>query len=686
MLLPRLIFVSMVLLMCSGAYGQCIPPAIQVQPVSGMVAYGDTFTFSVAAIGTAPLSYQWWSAPNGGSPSKVGTDSPQYTTPPVTGITIEYVVVSNACGLVASNFVGVSLLVNARPPIAYQVANSASSYFSGEDGFGIAQGSLFVVYGTDLGPATLQQASSFPIPTVLAGTSIQISMSGGTYNAPMIYTSASQIAAILPSSVPVGNGMLTVTYNGSALLNSGLPIHVVQSAFGIFTVTSNGAGPGVIQDVNNRLLTFAQPAHAGDTVVLWGTGLGPVNGAEAAGPLPGNVFTPEVFVGNQAATVQYAGRSGCCAALDQIVIQIPQNVQGCFVPLTVRTNGFVSNFVSLPIAPAGMACSDPIGFSPDLLTKAASGSGASVAAIALGPIPVLQNAGFSFTQGLAERLSSLLGTKVTEQDLKTIIHASGARRGRAWKTVMKKYAPLLRARNIDPATIVAMVTALNYQGVRAVFAQFGGPTSFWSQFAFAFPPPGTCTAGRAWQYQGRAVGAENRADDAGPQLLFTGPGGTQTLNQLPSGGYELTLAPGSTNFGLPSGTYSVSSNGGRNIGAFTATMEVGSSLTWSNKTSVGFIDRSQPLTINWSGGAPSGYVVFGGAANGGGVATAFTCVEDVRKQTLTVPDFVLNAMSHTSNGSVFLTAHPLQNLFSAPGVDVGFFADLSSDSKTIGFQ
>jgi uncharacterized protein (TIGR03437 family) len=681
----RLGLLAAVLLMCSKGFGQCTPPAITVQPVSFTVPYGTVVTFNVIATGTGPLSYQWYLAPNNGAPAKVGEDSPQYTPPPVTAIVIVYVVVSNACGSAASNLVGASLAANPTPTVVYEAANSASAYFSGQNGFGIAQGSLFVIYGSGLGPATLQQASLFPIGTVLAGTSVQISVSGVTYAAPIIYTSASQVAAILPSSVPVGNATLTVTYNGTPALYP-ISIQVVQSAFGIFTVTSNGVGPGVIQDVNNRLLTFAQPAHAGDTVVIWGTGLGPVSGAEADGPLPGNNFKPEVFAGNQPAAVQYAGRSGCCAALDQIVIQVPQNVQGCFVPVTVRTGGFVSNFVSLPVGAAGAACSDPVGFSPDLLTKAATGPGATVAAIALGPIPVLQNAGFSFTQGLSERLSALLGSKVSEQDLKTMLRASGAHRGRAWKTVMKKYAPVLKARNVDPDTIVAMVSALNYQGVRADFQQFGGPTSFWSQFAFALPPPGTCTAGRLWQSQGGASGAENRAGDAGPQLLFTGPGGTQTLNQLSNGGYQLMLAPGSTNFGLPSGTYSVSSNGGRSVGAFTASLQVGSSLTWSNKSSAGFIDRSQQLTVNWSGGPPSGYVVFGGTAGGGFYPYAFTCVEDVRKQTLTVPDFVLSAMPHTSNGSVFLTAHPLQNLFSAPGIDAGYFADLSSDSKTIGYQ
>ena len=626
----------------------------------------------------------------------VGNNSAQLNTPPLFAPTSLFVRISNACGSVDSITAFIIISDPSNRPSAYRVTNSASSYASGENGFGIAQGSLFVVYGQALGPNPIQQASSFPIPVALAGTSVQINMTGTNYTAPVIYSSFAQVAAILPSVVPIGDGTLVVTYNGAAA--SPIPIHVVKSAFGIFTLTSNGVGAGVIHDAGSRLLTFAQPAHPGDTVVIWGTGLGPVPsndaGIDASGPLPGNRFTPEVFVGNQPVPVQYAGRSGCCAALDQIVIQLPPAIQGCFVPLVVRTNGIVSNFVSLPvgtagpIGTAGKACADPVGVSPELMTKAATDEGIMLAMMALGPIPVLQNAGASFIEGLSERLSALLGVKVSEQDLRTLIRASGARRGRALKVALKKYAPLLRARNIDPDTIVNAANALNYQGAAAYFQQLKGPTAFNSQFVSAFPPPGTCTAGRPWSNQPRSFGAANRAEDAGPQLLLTGPAGTQALKQLRNGEYQLPLGPGSTAVSLPQGTYSISSTGGRDVGAFTARIDAGPKLTWSNKSSVGFIDRSKPLTINWSGGAPNGYIVFGGASSAEGVQAAFLCVEDVRKQTLTVPDFVLSAIPRGSSdhGSTFLTAHPLQNVFTARGIDVGFFADLSSDSKEIGFQ
>jgi uncharacterized protein (TIGR03437 family) len=48
--------------------------------------------------------------------------------------------------------------------------------------------------------------------------------------APMIYTSAGQVAAIMPSTTPAGNGTLTLTFNG----NSGsTPIQVLATGFGI---------------------------------------------------------------------------------------------------------------------------------------------------------------------------------------------------------------------------------------------------------------------------------------------------------------------------------------------------------------------------------------------------------------------------------------------------------------------
>ena len=78
----------------------------------------------------------------------------------------------------------------------------------------IAQGSLFVVFGYNLGPANLVQVSAFPLPNVLAGTSVTVQSGSTTLNCPMIYTSNAQVAAILPSNTPVGVAVIAVALNG----------------------------------------------------------------------------------------------------------------------------------------------------------------------------------------------------------------------------------------------------------------------------------------------------------------------------------------------------------------------------------------------------------------------------------------------------------------------------------------
>src|SRR5205823_1589193 len=55
------------------------PPSITTQPASQTVTAGQTATFTVAATGTAPLSYQWQ---KDGLP--IGANSPSYTTPATT--------------------------------------------------------------------------------------------------------------------------------------------------------------------------------------------------------------------------------------------------------------------------------------------------------------------------------------------------------------------------------------------------------------------------------------------------------------------------------------------------------------------------------------------------------------------------------------------------------------------------
>ncbi len=90
-------------------------PTISVQPTDQNVPLGQTATFSVTAVGSAPLSYQW----NKNSLPIAGATASSYTTPDTqagdNGSTFQ-VVVSNKVGSTPS--VSAKLSVASGPPPA----------------------------------------------------------------------------------------------------------------------------------------------------------------------------------------------------------------------------------------------------------------------------------------------------------------------------------------------------------------------------------------------------------------------------------------------------------------------------------------------------------------------------------------------------------------------------------------
>jgi hypothetical protein len=86
----------------------------------------------------------------------------------------------------------------------------------------------------------------------------------------------------------------------------------------------------------------------------------------------GNLTAAQVYVGDTAATVNYHGRSGCCAGVDQIIFEVPPGVEGCYVPVGVQAGDVMSNIATIAVSSAGETCSDSI-LGADLIAKLASG-------------------------------------------------------------------------------------------------------------------------------------------------------------------------------------------------------------------------------------------------------------------------------------------------------------------------
>ncbi len=528
--------------------------------------------------------------------------------------------------------------LTAAPSIAtLGVKNSASYANPGFTNGAIAQGSLFVVFGSGMGPAQIQYATSFPLPATLAGTSVSVTVNGSTLPCVMIYTQDGQLAAILPSTTPTGSGTMTVTYNNSTSPTA--PVNVVANSPGLFTRNQQGSGPGVVQDVNGTANSLINSFRPTQTVTFWATGLGPISGSDAMPPPTGNLpgINVTALIGGQSATVTYAGRSSF-AGVDQINVTIPAGISGCFVSAGFFVNGVPSNFTSISVNSTGGVCSDPNLFTSADIQNVANGNSIRLAGSLLS-----QYTATGTVLGLPLKLDYETG-----------------------KSYFQKY---------DPATFLNSLAGLADLAVS----------------------PGSCSV---FQYVNNAFVDPVPAHglDAGGAINVSGNGAGMTEANSVIGHYQGTfsnlnpLSP-STPFLKPGGTFAVDNgSGGADVGAYKSSVTLPPAITWTNKPTASTISRSQDLKITWSGGDPAAFVyVFGQSPldpNGTGVE--FGCVARNSDGGLTIPAPILSALPVSSTvtlagfnipGGVLVVNATTITRGSAPGLDVFLQATSSGDAK-----
>jgi uncharacterized protein (TIGR03437 family) len=219
----------------------------------------------------------------------------------------------------------------------------------------VSPGKIVVIYGARLGPSQLIQnePKSGQISTELSGTTVSFN----NFAAPILYTSATQVAAVVPYTVmldPYIEGIastarVSVTYQGQVSADFTVP--VATTAPNLFT--SNQAGWGqaaAINAVDGTVNTPVNPVQVGGYISLYVTGEGQtlpagVDGKLAASEPAHPVLPVSVTVGGIQAQVQYAGSvPGQVAGLSQVNVQIPSGVQpGGYVPVILevgdRTSG-----------------------------------------------------------------------------------------------------------------------------------------------------------------------------------------------------------------------------------------------------------------------------------------------------------------------------------------------------------
>lgn len=529
----------------------------------------------------------------------------------------------------------------AQTPVAGGVVNAASYAFAGLPNAGIAQGSLFIVFGSNMGPATLASVPRFPLTTTLSGTSISITVNGTTTQALMIYTSAGQVAAVLPSKTPVGTGNLTVTYNGQA--SAPLAITVVQSNLGVFTLNQGGSGAAVILDGDNVPITALHPAAPNQTVVLYGTGLGPYSGDETQAAITTDMtnIPVEVYVGTVKANVSFRGRNSCCVGLDQINFQVPPGQLGCNVSVAVKLGSQVSNFTTMAVASGG-TCSDANGISSTTLQQLSSRGNVAFGSVALSK-----------------------------------------------STIQVTLPPPLPSQSINSET------------GGAVFARYSRDAFLQSAGSFSSISVGGCSVFTFRGSSATAALGTFTALDAGSAITVNGPNGSKQMTKSTqvAGTYSGTFVSGiSQSSYLVPGSYSISGPGGADVGVFQASLTAGASLNWTNQSSITTVNRSQDLNITWTGGGTGLVTIAGTSVAGTGnaaIGAVFTCTAPASLGQFTVPAAVLLALpvsSTESSGGIsiptgfLLVGSQTTSSFTASGIDQGFAIYSDSTGKGVGFQ
>ncbi len=266
--------------------------------------------------------------------------------------------------------------LEAQPVITYRgVFNAASLAPPGLPNGGLARGGVFTVFGVNLGPTTPATVSQFPLTPAFQGVSLTVAQGGISVSAIPIFVSANQINAILPSNTPLGAGALRVSFNGRT--SAPVAVEVKENSPGIFAVSSGGFGPGVVQNfvaqTNQPVNSLDTAAARGQVITIWATGLGRAPFADNIAPPAQNLDVPvTVTIGERDALPLYAGRSPCCAGVDQIVVRVPDDAPlGCYVPVRVRAGSAVSNTVTMAIASTANArCVDSANPATNILRSA----------------------------------------------------------------------------------------------------------------------------------------------------------------------------------------------------------------------------------------------------------------------------------------------------------------------------
>jgi len=222
---------------------------------------------------------------------------------------------------------------------------------------GLAPNTIVTIYGTGLAFTTrtisADDIKEGTLPTVLPGTGVRVSVGGVLAN--IYYVSPGQINFLVPALLTAGSSYVQVFLDGRAGPQAPLQVGPVSPA--LFQLDAQNA---VATRVDGTVFTADNPAHPGDIVILYATGMGQTvppavysTVAPAAAVLKDMVDFRLILDGTPVdpSLVFYAGAAPGFAGLYQINCQLPDSA-GPNPEIRIRAGGQLSKpRVTLPLKP-----------------------------------------------------------------------------------------------------------------------------------------------------------------------------------------------------------------------------------------------------------------------------------------------------------------------------------------------
>ncbi|MEI9812157.1 MAG: hypothetical protein WDO18_05545 [Acidobacteriota bacterium] len=549
----------------------------------------------------------------------------------------------------------------AQNPVVTQILNNYGlEPLAASQNSGIAQGSIFIVKGTNLSDQTTGLQDTYPLVTTLRGVRMQITVGATTTFAYFYYVLPGQLAGILPSNTPVGTGTLVVQNNGKS--SAPATIKVVRSAFGTLAVSGAGSGMAAVHDSNYNLLSATNATNPSKYLVFYGSGAGPTTkdesvlqtGANASGDFTNIPIT--VTIGGKAATVLYHARTQY-PGLDQINVQVPAldaNTYSCAVAVIITLDGVVSNATTIPVAASGSTCTNP----------STGGGGTTFNGLSQTDIDAIVSRG-------AFKFGSIDISRSTT-------YSSGFGQ------------PETMTKSDEGSASFFSITGLDLRNMLTQTSVIAG---------YVTPAPGVCNVFNTQAILDAYPNITYASLDAGPSVTLRGPaGGSRVMTKETNAGfisYSATLGNATAGNFLDAGTYTAAGTGGPGVGAFSISVPMAPEITWTNRTALATVTRSSGMTVNWTGGEPTGLVTVTGTSIDTLTASAgiFQCYARGSAGTLTVPASVLTRIPASTSisgfsipGTVDVSSDGQTAQTTASGVDFLFFSSSTSVSSNVTFR